>query len=165
LESIPQLILVGRDDLDLSQSSEGFGELIKTKKIVILQGLSDSDLFELYKACLFTVFPSVSEGYGLPVAESLSLGKLCIASDLPTIRDHAGNLPWYFDPTDEDAILAELRRAIVQPEERRAAEQRILADFRASTWSSTFNVIATAVASTRQTSNSGGLHSADKSPC
>jgi glycosyltransferase involved in cell wall biosynthesis len=149
-EHVPQLVLVGRDDLDLARSSGDFAELIKEKKIVILQDVSDIELFELYRICSFTVFPSTSEGYGLPVAESLAVGKLCVASDLPAIREHAGTLPWYFDPADGAALLALLRRAIAQPAARQAAEQRIAAEYHAAPWSTTLEAIKRAISLTRR---------------
>ncbi len=146
---LPQLVLAGRDDLDLAASTENFATLIASGKIRILQGLSDPDLFALYRACLFTAFPSTSEGYGLPVAESFGVGKLCLAADLPAIRGHAGDLPWYFDPADAEHAYACLRTAIVDSAKRSEATQRIVDSYRPRGWSSTFNTMAEAVARCR----------------
>jgi glycosyltransferase involved in cell wall biosynthesis/predicted nucleic acid-binding Zn-ribbon protein len=140
--NVPQLVLVGRDDLGLRSVDAKLSELIRNGKIVVLKGPSDAQLFGLYHACLFTVFPSLSEGYGLPVAESLFSGKLCISADLPAIRSHAGDLPWYFDPTDDDAAFALLRTAIEQPELRAETERRIKDEYRAKAWTATFETIA-----------------------
>ncbi len=89
----PQLVLVGRDDVGLDTLSDEVAALMEAGDILVLQGVADAELAGLYDACLFTAFPSLSEGYGLPVAESLAHGKLCVASDLAVIRDHAGDLP------------------------------------------------------------------------
>ena len=43
-------------------------------KIVVLPGLSDAQLRQAYRSSLFTVFPSLCEGWGLPIAESLAVG-------------------------------------------------------------------------------------------
>jgi glycosyltransferase involved in cell wall biosynthesis len=66
--------------------------------IVILNYVSDYELSELYKRCLFTVYPSLYEGWGLPVAESLEYGKLCLASNVASIPEVGGNLIEYLDP-------------------------------------------------------------------
>lgn len=142
--AVPQLVLVGRDDLDLSNHGPARAA-IENRDIVVLQGVSDADLARLYAACQFTAFPSLSEGYGLPVAESLAFGKLCVASDLPVIREHAGELPWYFPPNDEAAAYAALKAAITDLPARQAAEARIAADFRSSSWVETIESIASSI--------------------
>ena len=144
-DTVPQLVLVGRDDLGLGKLDAGFSKLAYDGKILILEGVDDAELFGLYRACLFTVFPSLSEGYGLPVAESLGSGKLCLAADLPAIRSHASELPWYFDSTDEEAALVLLRSAIEHRDQRAAAEARISKNYRPRPWASTFQTIVAAV--------------------
>ncbi|MBX6385488.1 MAG: glycosyltransferase [Microbispora sp.] len=145
MSRVPQLVLVGRDDLQIASSSPDLAPLFETSAIVVLDKVGDAELAGLYQNCLFTVFPSLSEGYGLPVAESLEQGKLCIASDLAVIREHAGDLPWYFTPHDEEAAYAALRRAIVEPEARRAAEARIAREHRRRTWEATYRSMVRAV--------------------
>ena len=96
-------------------------------------------------ASLFTVFPSYSEGYGLPVAESLMAGKLCVTSDLPVIREFADDFVWYFDPTDEKSAYERIRRAIEVPELRAAAENHIRERFVPVPWGRTFQAIRDAI--------------------
>ena len=83
----------------------------------------------------------MSEGYGLPVAESLLYGKLCLSSDLPVIREHAHDLVWYFDPENIGEATGLFIRAIDQPEERKEAEARILRDFRTTSWADSWRTI------------------------
>jgi hypothetical protein len=49
-------------------------------RIRLVHGISDPELLALYRGCLFSIFPSFTEGWGLPVGESLALGKPCLAS-------------------------------------------------------------------------------------
>jgi glycosyltransferase involved in cell wall biosynthesis len=91
------------------------------------------------------VFPSLSEGYGLPVAESLAHGKLCLASALPVIKEHAGDLAWYFDPTNEMDACKLIREAIENTDLRIAAEQRIAKLYKCTSWSSTFRTMVDAI--------------------
>src|SRR5262249_11931898 len=73
---VPNLVFAGKigwlvdellDDLEASGYLNG--------KIILLRNLSDAELQQAYHSCLFTVFPSLSEGWGLPIAESLAHGK------------------------------------------------------------------------------------------
>ena len=50
---------------------------------------TDERLKDLYKHCLFTVYPSLAEGFGLPVAESLAYGKVCICSSNGALAESA----------------------------------------------------------------------------
>ena len=53
-----------------------------------------------YADCSFTVFPSFFEGWGLPVTESLSMGRPCVASSTTSIPEAGGSLAHYFNPCD-----------------------------------------------------------------
>lgn len=144
-DQVPQLVLVGRDDIGVDGLSVTIQELVATKKILVLQRTSDLELVELYRDCLFTVFPSLSEGYGLPVAESLAYGKLCIASDLAVIRDHAGDLPWYVEPGDPASLFEAVKRALTDLEAVNLAQDRILRLYRTQSWEETWGQIVKAV--------------------
>ncbi len=140
----PQLVLVGRDDLGLA--SDGDAGLFARGDVVVLEGVDDADLAGLYRGCLLTIFPTLAEGYGLPVAESLAHGKLCLVSDLAPVREHAGDLVWYFAPGDEAAAGALLRQAIDDAPARGAAEARIAAGYRPPSWDQAWATVAQAAA-------------------
>lgn len=141
--NLPQLVLVGRDDEGLS-SEPRFSRLVELEIIAFIDFASDFDVAELYRTCLFTVFPSTSEGYGLPVAESIAYGKLCLSSNLAVIRSHAGDLVWYFDPRSQQSLIAQLERALSRPAERLAAESRIQSEHRPASWTATVRSIVEA---------------------
>jgi glycosyltransferase involved in cell wall biosynthesis/SAM-dependent methyltransferase len=61
----------------------------KCKNIKFLGTVSDSHLDSLYRRCSFTVFPSVQEGYGLPITESVSYGKPCICANFGAMGEVA----------------------------------------------------------------------------
>lgn len=143
--TIPQLVLAGRDDIDLAALSDEVAELIRSGDILTLKGLTDDALAALYSDCQFTAFPSLSEGHGLPVAESLMHGKVCVASDLAVIREHAGDLPWYVPPGDDAALLDMLHRAITDTAAREEAERDIARTYRPVDWSETWQSMHEAV--------------------
>lgn len=53
------------------------------------EGVDDAALLRLYAAARATVFPTIAEGCGLPVIESLWMGVPCVCSDLPVLRENA----------------------------------------------------------------------------
>ncbi len=131
-EAVPQLVLAGR--LDIPALDQDLRQLIRHQHVLILEDATDADVAALYANCRFTLFPSLAEGFGLPVAESLSFGKVCIASDLPEIRNFAGDLVWYFSPLSESGLLRQIRRAIGSPKGLVAAERHIATDFVPPLW-------------------------------
>lgn len=78
--------------------------------IVTLSGLPDDQLALVYEGARFCMLPSFDEGYGLPVAEALRAGKLCLCSDRGAIPEVARQHAKYIDPIDilawRDAIAA-----------------------------------------------------------
>lgn len=106
-------------------------------KIIILSGMNDSQLAWLYTNCLFTIYPSVYEGWGLPVAESLGYGKVCISSDSSSMPEIAGNLIDYFSPYDTIACL-ELMQKYLSVSVRKEKEREIVHTYKPSSWDSTF---------------------------
>jgi glycosyltransferase involved in cell wall biosynthesis len=132
---VPALIFVGQigwsfdalfADLEASEHVNG--------KIILLQGLSDAELQHAYRRCLFTVFPSFCEGWGLPIAESLAHGKFCVASNRTSIPKVGGNLVDYFDPSNEEDALAKIERPLFEPGYLAAREAQIRAEYRRRTW-------------------------------
>lgn len=133
--TVPELVFVGRrgwhmDDFFAQlDSSNGLDGSIK-----VLHDLSDTELATLYRACRFTVFPSIVEGWGLPVGESLSFGKLCVSSNSSSMSEVGGDLVAYVDPLNLRAGIEVLRDLITRPEKVTEWEQRIRADFKPRSW-------------------------------
>jgi glycosyltransferase involved in cell wall biosynthesis len=132
---VPTLIFAGKvgwliDDLlaDLQRSNYLDG------KIMLVSDLSDAELSECYRSCLFTVFSSLCEGWGLPVAESLTHGKLCVASNRTSIPEVGGGLIDYFDPTNEADAYAKIERLLRDPVYLTEREAQLRTEYRPRTW-------------------------------
>lgn len=81
---------------------------------VRLLGAIDADrLEELYAAAAVLVTATLLEGFGLPVLEALGRGVSVVASDLPVLREVAGDAALWVDPHDPASITAALRRALM----------------------------------------------------
>ena len=82
-----KLLLAGNMHPDLRQ--EVLGICAENPRIAYLGEVDDQRLVDLYKGCSFTCFPSVMEGFGLPILESLWFGKPCIAANFGAMAEVA----------------------------------------------------------------------------
>ncbi len=89
--------------------------------------VEDSDLAALYQGALFTVYPSLTEGWGLPVQESLAFGVPCIASKAGAIPEVGRDLAVYVDPTDDAQVSAAIDRYLTDPNALAEARAKIAA--------------------------------------
>ena len=75
-------------------------------------GIDDETLNELYNACDVLLFPSLYEGFGLPIVEAFASGLPVVTSDIPTIREVAGDAAVLCDPHDVEDLKSGLVRAL-----------------------------------------------------
>lgn len=94
-------------------------------RIQVIEGCTDDDLAWLYSHALFSAYPSLYEGWGLPVGESLWFDTCCLASNATSIPEVGGDLVRYFSPHDLPAMTEALTWALTQPEAFEVARQVI----------------------------------------
>jgi glycosyltransferase involved in cell wall biosynthesis len=134
----PQLILIGALHWHTANLLYQIrNDRLVNRLIVHLHDVSDEELAWYYQHCEFTVYPSVYEGWGLPISESLSLGKYCIAGNKTSLPEAGGDLVDYFDPLDLIGCHKLVYRAVIDPAYVRQCEQRIEASYIPHTWSMT----------------------------
>ena len=78
----------------------------------LLGGVDPGRLEELYAAATVVVTVTLLEGFGLPVLEALGRGLPVVSSDLPVLREVAGDAALWVDPRDPASTAAGLRRAL-----------------------------------------------------
>jgi len=103
-------------------------------KVLVLFPIDDPQLDWLYRNCLFTMYPSFYEGWGLPVAESLWYGKLCIASHASSIPEIGGDLVDYHDPYNVAECYRLVSQAAFDTQYRERREEQIRQTYRPTTW-------------------------------
>lgn len=79
--------------------------------------LGPGEIARAYAEADLTVFPSLNESYGLPLAESILAGTPVSAADLPYAREVCGDAAVYFDPRDPQSIAATIGKVLASEDE------------------------------------------------
>lgn len=74
--------------------------------------VSDTQLLELYRSAGCLAFPSLYEGFGLPLLEAMATGCVVAASDVASMPEVCGDAAVFFDPSDPGSIAAGIRTAL-----------------------------------------------------
>ena len=100
------IVVVGKDWS--VEEKRNLDKLNLLNSVHLISNISDDYLVELYNCALAFVFPSLYEGFGIPLLEAMACGCPIVASRIPTSIEVAGEVPFYFDPTDIDSLLSAL---------------------------------------------------------
>lgn len=95
------------------------------RKVTVQGGVSDLALAGLYRRCLFTVYNSFHEGWGLPVSESLAAGRLAVVPAHSALLESGAPGAVFFAPQDQPDLVAKLERLITDAGHRLELEARI----------------------------------------
>lgn len=135
-KDLPLLVFVGMPGWGVQDLMADVRFDYRTRDLIkVLNNVADADLVRLYRHALFTAFPSLYEGWGLPVAESLAAGKFCLASRAASIPEVGGDLIEYVDPWDVPAWAERLSWYIAHPEALAEREARIREAYQPTSWS------------------------------
>ena len=116
----PRLVITGGstpDPLQLLVEALDLGEWVDLRGWIPADELAD-----LYAEATVYVFPTQFEGFGLPVIEAMARGCPVICSDIPVLRDVAGDAAIFVDTLDPTALSAEIMALLTDP--KRLSETR-----------------------------------------
>jgi glycosyltransferase involved in cell wall biosynthesis len=113
--SSASLVIAGAWDPHYAQPRERTLELGVENTIHFLGPIPEQDLCALYGGAMFAVFPTLYEGFGLPVLEAMACGTPVICSNASSLPEVAGDAALYFDPTDTESIAQAIRCAMDDP--------------------------------------------------
>lgn len=145
-DQVPSLVFAGRvgwmvEDLMQQLRNTDFLD----GKIILVTHPTDAELAALYRGCLFTVFPSLYEGWGLPVSESLSFGKPCVISTATSLPEAGGTLARYFDPENVTDAVRVIRDVLADRAGLAEWQQRVVREFRPVAWEVTAEAVVSAL--------------------
>lgn len=137
---LPKILIVGRRGWKTDDVYEYLTNDPETKdNLVPLHDVSDEELSWLYDNCLFTIYPSFYEGWGMPIAESIMRGAPCLASNTSSMIEVAPNHADYFNPSSTDELLDGII-SMLEPGTL-AKKRKHLATYKATTWDDSFKQV------------------------
>ncbi|AOJ50022.1 glycosyltransferase family 1 protein [Burkholderia thailandensis] len=139
---LPKLVFVG-------MPGWGVGDLLKdieldplTRDLIVqLNHVTDHELMQLYKHAFFCAYPSLYEGWGLPVGEALAMGKAVLSSDQGSLPEVGGDLVRYLPAWDVQAWADAILEWCSTPAKIHEVEQRVKKEYRVRTWAGTAEVV------------------------
>jgi alpha-1,3-rhamnosyl/mannosyltransferase len=102
--------------------------------------VSDAALSELYRRCAIFCYPSLAEGFGLPVLEAMTSGAAVVTSNCSSLPEVGGDAVEYVDPHNTDNITATLERLLADPERRAELSARARARAAEFSWARTAEI-------------------------
>jgi glycosyltransferase involved in cell wall biosynthesis len=110
-----QLVIAGKYGWSVPQLEADLLARRAKKQCVWVDYVDRQSLLALYAAAGTFVFPSLSEGFGLPILEAMAAGLPVIASDLPSLREVANGNAKLVRPGDQEALTHKMRLAAMKP--------------------------------------------------
>jgi glycosyltransferase involved in cell wall biosynthesis len=114
-----ELVIVGK--LSAKQTDALINSKIRYTNLV---GISDDELEEQYRQSDLLCFPSLEEGFGLPIIEAQSMGRAVITSNVSSMPEVAGHGACLVDPLSVESIREAINRIIKDSSYRSALVQR-----------------------------------------
>ena len=138
----PQLLVIGQRGWECEQVFDLLDRSETLRNAVVEIGnCSDEDLARHLANARTLLFPSLVEGYGLPLIEALHAGTPVIASDLPVFREIGEGIPDYLDPLDSPAWEKTILDYSRDGSKARQNQLRRLSGYQAPTWEDHFSKV------------------------
>ena len=111
-----QLVIVGQDRWRSSDVAQGVEAHGLAGQVVFTGYVPDGDLSALYSGAAALAYPSLYEGFGLPVLEAMTCGAPVVTSSVSSLPEVAGDAALLVDARDTSAIAFALRALLGRPE-------------------------------------------------
>lgn len=143
-----QLVLVCHIEPAAQKSLRAFCHSVQLEPhdVIFTGFVSDEDLVRLYKTCDLFVFPSLHEGFGLPVLEAMKCGAAVIGSNTSSIPEVIGNGNALFDPSRETDIARLMERTLTDEAFRSTLKQQAVIQAAKFSWEATAKCAMAAIA-------------------
>lgn len=99
------VVIVGRKGWGTEHLIPMIARCQRAGKVLWLDDIGDADLPAVYAGATGVLYPSWTEGFGLPVLEALAAGKPVVTGNDPVFEEVAGSLAFQVDPADDGALL------------------------------------------------------------
>jgi glycosyltransferase involved in cell wall biosynthesis len=114
---ILKLVITGKKGWLYEEIFETVKRLNLKDRVVFTGFADDDDLPSIYSMAKVFVYPSLYEGFGLPVLEAMACGVPVITSDVPPLREVAGAAAVLVDPLDVEALASSIDEVVFSTEQ------------------------------------------------
>lgn len=147
--NVPHQLVLAGSDWSGSEAVHDAARKAKHAADIIFPGfVAGGDLPALYRGADVFIFPSLFEGFGLPILEAMACGTATACSNISSMPEVAGEAAPTFDPYDVEGITAVLSRLILDEPWRKICQQRGIQRAQEFNWrrtaESTLRVLRTA---------------------
>lgn len=141
-DGAPQLLIVGQRGWECEQVFDLLdrGETLR-RAVVELANCDDDAMMSHITTARALLFPSLVEGYGLPLVEALKMGTPVIGSDLPVFREIGQGIPEFLDPLDEPEWEQAILSYAADDSPRRRDQLSRMGGYRPPTWQEHFDKV------------------------
>lgn len=101
-------------------------ELNIMDKVIFTGWVDAAKLLSLVKYAKLVVYPTLAEGFGLPLLEAMAVQVPVVASNIPTLREIGKDVPVYVDPTNVEDIARGLQEGLINYSEQRLKKGEII---------------------------------------
>jgi glycosyltransferase involved in cell wall biosynthesis len=128
------LVLAGSFGFDSAEALQRIERSSRKRDIQVLGYVSDSELEDLYQRASLLAFPSLDEGFGMPILDAMARGLPVLTSNISAMPEVSGDAALLVDPTDVNAIADGLQRLSSDSALRDTLIRRGLARTKEFTW-------------------------------
>lgn len=120
----PKLVIIGRRHFEFQQILDTIVADQLSQDVFILEDIDDTMLPVFYRNALLFTYPSLAEGFGMPLLEAMASGVPVITSRNTALQEVGDNAVLYVEPRDSESIAQALSSALADPDLRRSLIER-----------------------------------------
>jgi len=130
-----KMIISGRNDYFMRRIFSIINKRKTKDNFILVENPSDSDLYDYYKNSELVILPSLKEGFGMQILESMQTESLIVASNISAYKEVGNNLCTYFDPTSKRSFVLALHRTLkISKKEREDLFKRYRVHLKKFSW-------------------------------
>lgn len=107
-----KLVCTGAPDTRMGELCDAAKRMGLDARVVFPGYVQDEDFPALLESCRAVIFPSLYEGFGMPIVEAMAFGKPVMCSNVASLPEVAGDAALYFDPRKPREILSAIERIV-----------------------------------------------------
>ncbi|MEI6947304.1 glycosyltransferase family 1 protein [Paraflavisolibacter sp. H34] len=119
------------------EEKELISQLGLEHKVIFLRETSEDTLYSLYQQALCFIYPSLMEGFGIPILEAFYSGCPVICSDIDCFREVASDAALYFDPKSPESLNRTMEKVYSSREVRNELRKKGESRLRSFSWAHT----------------------------